>query len=347
MDSRVKNAVVSSVLIVLIFVIWLIRDKQTDESLYDEAYKVSLTGNTMGTSYSVKYLDREKRSFKTQIDSLLQSVNQSLSTYEPESEISRFNRNDTIEFKLPFFLPVLQKSLEVYENTYGAFDPTVMPLVNAWGFGPDKTDIPDSITVDSLLSLVGFSNIIFDTTKVWKQKPDVQLDFSALAKGYGVDVIANYLITNGIRNLMVEIGGEVYCQGKNDQEKFWLIGIDNPSPSLSGNWLKAKVRIENRAVATSGNYRNFYTREGKTYAHTISPFTGYPIQQEVLSASVFADNCMTADAYATAFMVLGLEKSKQVLEENPELDAYLLYQDENNNIKSYFTKEIAEYIEEN
>ena len=346
MDSRVKNAIVSSVLILVIFVIWIIRDSKPDDNLFSEEYKVSLTGNTMGTSYSVKYLDKEKRSFQPQIDSLLKLINESVSTYDPESEISRFNRHDTIEFKLPFFLPVLQKSYEVYENTYGAFDPTVMPLVNAWGFGPDKTDIPDSITVDSLLSLVGFSNVIFDTTKVWKAKPDIQLDFSALAKGYGVDVVANYLITHGIRNLMVEIGGEVYCQGKNDQGKLWLIGIDNPSPSLPGEWLKAKVRIENRAVATSGNYRNFYTKDGKTYAHTISPFTGYPIQQEVLSASVFAENCIAADAYATAFMVLGLEKSKQVLEENPDLDAYLIYQSDGEELKSYYTDRIAEYIDE-
>ncbi len=298
MEQRKKNALIASMMVIILFGAYLMMNSK--EGIYSPDYLVTLEGSTMGTVYSIKYLDEQKRNFKTEIDSLLHEFNQSLSTYEEQSEISIFNLSDTMNFERPYFLPVLQKSKSIWKETSGAFDPTVMPLVNSWGFGPAGRAQPDSITVDSLLDLVGFDKIMFDSARVWKTKPNVQLDFSAIAKGYGVDVIANYLLTYDIRNLMVEIGGEVYCQGKNARGQYWLIGIDNPEAEGIDDYLKARISIKNRAVATSGNYRNFYTIEGNTYAHTISPFTGYPVQKEILSASVFAPLCIKADGYATA-----------------------------------------------
>lgn len=342
MEQRKKNALIASTLVLILFVAYLMTNSR--QETYNPADLVTLEGSTMGTNYSIKYLDKEKRNFKSAIDSLLDQFNQSLSTYKKASEISIFNTSDTTEFKLPYFCPVLQTSKSIWETTSGAFDPTVMPLVNAWGFGPESRNQPDSITVDSLLNLVGFDKIRFDSTKVWKTRPNVQLDFSAIAKGYGVDVLANYLLSNGISNLMVEIGGEVYCQGKNARGQYWLIGIDNPEASGIDDYLQARISIKNRAVATSGNYRNFYTAEGKTYAHTISPFTGFPVQKEILSASVFAPVCIEADGYATAFMVVGLDKAKEILASKPELDAYLIYRNKQDSLETFYTNGIAEYI---
>lgn len=342
MEQRKKNALIASTLVLILFVAYLMMNSRDD--VYDPAYLVTLQGSTMGTNYSIKYLDKERRNYQAEIDSLLKEFNQSLSTYERESEVSIFNTSDTLEFELPYFLPVLQKSKSIWKESSGAFDPTVMPLVNAWGFGPGDRARPDSITVDSLLNLVGFDKIMFDSAKVWKTQPNVQLDFSAIAKGYGVDVVANYIISRGIRDLMVEIGGEVYCQGKNARGQYWLIGIDNPEASGIDDYLQARISIKDRAVATSGNYRNFYTEEGKTYAHTISPFTGYPVQKEVLSASVFAPLCTEADGYATAFMVAGLEQAKEILANKPELDAYLIFRNEQDSLETFYTDGIAEFI---
>lgn len=342
MEPRKKNAIISAALIVTLFVAYLMMNPK--EEMQNQDHLIALNGSTMGTYYNVKYLDPEKRDFKQEIDSLLQVFNQSLSTYIDTSEVSVFNISDTFNFNLPYFLPVLRESRSIWRSTSGAFDPTIMPLVNFWGFGPSERAQPDSIKVDSLLSSVGFDHVIFDSSKVWKTQPNVQLDFSAIAKGYGVDVVAGMLISKGIKNFMVEIGGEVYCQGKNDRGQYWLIGIDNPEAKGIDNYLQAKINIKNRAVATSGNYRNFYTAEGKTYAHTISPFTGYPVQKEVLSASVFAPVCIEADGYATAFMVVGLEQAKEILSENKELDAYLIYRNEQDSLETYYTKGIAEFI---
>jgi FAD:protein FMN transferase len=342
MEAKKKNAIIASALVLILFIGYLYLNGH--DNTHDPENLVSFTGETMGTIYSIKYLDTQKRDFKPEVDSLLKVFNQSLSTYEKASEISIFNISDSLNFKLPFFLPVLQKSKQIWEETEGAFDPTIMPLVNLWGFGPAQRSKVDSIKVDSLLNLVGFDKILFDSTKVYKAQPNVQLDFSAIAKGYGVDVVSNYLISHNIENLMVEIGGELYCEGKNERGQYWLIGIDNPEAKGIEDYLKAKISIRNRAVATSGNYRNYYKAEGKTIAHTISPFTGFPTQREIISASVFADICMEADAYATAFLVLGLDKAKQILEENVGMDAYLIYRDEQDSLKTFYTAGIEQYI---
>jgi FAD:protein FMN transferase len=305
---------------------------------------VEITGTTMGTiPYHIKYQNNEQINYKSEIDSILILFNKSLSTYIPDSEISQFNKGVVLKYDLPFFYPVLKRSKEIHEITGGAFDPTIAPLVNAWGFGPDDRRSPGKSEVDSLLKLVNFDSIYFDSSSVCKMKEGMMVDMSAIAKGYAVDVVADFLRSKGIENLLVEIGGEAFCKGNNEKGDIWSIGIDDPTGTVQQR-PQAIVKLNNRAIATSGNYRNFYEVDGQRYAHTISPFTGYPVPNSLLSASVFADDCMTADAFATGFMVLGVEESIKILDSNKTLDAFFIYTDQNGNLLTYTSEGIMDYF---
>ena len=261
-----------------------------------------ITGQTMGTIiYNVKYIDVEVKGLDKEIADELVAFNQSLSTYIPTSEISMLNESGSLKFDSKFFLPVLESSREVFDNTGGTFDPSIGPLVQAWGFGPDKS-IPnlDSGKVDSLIAIIGFDQIVFDKQGITMPE-NFQIDFSAIAKGYAVDIVGELLESKGIENYLVEIGGEVRCRGANDEQKPWSLGIEDPTVSSTEQRLMAVVRLKDRSLATSGNYRNYYEKDGKVYAHIIDPRTGYTSKHNLLSASVFASDCMRADAYATAF----------------------------------------------
>lgn len=336
MDNRRKNLIYSLVLLLLMASVWAYR------SYMQRPTHFHVAGTTMGVvPYNVKYIDPEGRELKAEIDSLLKDFNQSLSTYIPDSEISRFNRDSVHHFESGFFYPVLQKSQEVYENTDGAFDPTVMPLVRAWGFGPGKKAVATPAMVDSLLKLVGFYQVHFNEEKVWKSKRGVELDFSAIAKGYAVDLVGELLQSKGIEHYMVEIGGEVVANGLNEKGNPWTLGIDNPDLDKGESEISAIVQLQGRGLATSGNYRNYYNKDGKKLGHTIDPKTGHPVQRDVVSASVFAKDCMTADAYATAFMEMGKAKSLEVIERTPELDVLLIYE-EDGKLKKFATPGVAE-----
>lgn len=346
-DNRKKNLIYSAILVLFFITVWAYRHYSVPKEA-GRTRKTEFIGQTMGTSYSIKYLDESGRNFQTQIDSLLEAFNLSLSTYIPESEISRFNREALVKFESPFFYPVLSRSKEIYKKTDGAFDPTVGPLVNAWGFGPDKNMSPDEATVDSLRQLVNFDSIFFDSISVCKMMKGMKLDFSAIAKGYGVDVVAQYLMDQGINDLFVEIGGEIYCRGLNEQGKRWRVGVNNPSlDAAKQEQAQAIVALHNRAIATSGNYRNYYEEDGIRYSHTIDPATGYPVRHSLLSASVFAPDCMTADAYATAFMVMGHEKAIRIDEREKDIEIYLIYSDEAGNLKTYTSPGLADDLEMN
>ncbi|MEL6561159.1 MAG: FAD:protein FMN transferase [Bacteroidota bacterium] len=301
-----------------------------------------VSGITMGVvTYNVTYSDLPGESLYPKIDSLLSALNNSLSTYVPDSEISDLNTHNTLTFRTGFFLPMLRYSKEVYQITSGAFDPTVGPLVNLWGFGPGKeTNIPDSALIVEKIAIIGFDKVKFDEQSASIDE-GVYLDFSAIAKGYAVDLVAEFLEAEDIKNYYVEIGGEVSCKGVNNRGETWKTGIFDPrineDPSRK---IAAIVSLDNMALATSGNYRNFYIKNGKKYAHTISPFTGYPVEHSLLSASVFSDNCTIADAYATAFMVMGVEKAIPLIEANPALEAHLIYSDDNGALKSYTSEGI-------
>ena len=344
MSNTKKNALYSLFLLALMGAVWLYRSQITPPPKSENQTPLfSFQGKTMGTTYTVKYLADKDLNLKSSTDSILKIFNQSLSTYISDSEISQFNQRDSLQFKLPYLYPILEKSVEIHEVTNGAFDPTVMPLVNAWGFGPEKRAEMPQNEVDSLLKLIGFSEIQFDNKNIQKLEKNIQLDFSALAKGYGVDVVAQFLETQNIENYLVEIGGETICKGLNNKNLTWKIGIDNPKANEDQK-ITGIVQLQNRAIATSGNYRNFYIRDGKKYAHTISPKTGYPVEHSLLSASVFAPDCMTADAYATAFMVAGTEMAKTIAEKMPELDVFLIYEEEGK-LQTYASKGIQEFIE--
>lgn len=334
-NLRWKNILYSLGLLSAVFLVWHYRQGAKEELVY-------LTGATMGTTYHIKYFDEQERNFQISVDSLLEEFNQSLSTYIPSSEISQFNQDSVFEFELPFFKNVVKKSSEIVKMTSGAFDPTVMPLVNAWGFGPERDSKPDSSAIDSLMLFVGFEKVIsYDETMIRKSNQNSSLDFSAIAKGYGVDAVADFLKSLNIENLFVEIGGEVVCYGKNlESGNNWKIAIIDPESDMVEPKFIAQLELENRAVATSANNFNYRIVDGVKYSHTISPYSGFPIKHAILSATVIAEDCMTADALATSFMVMGHEKAIELVEQNNEVDAFLVYSDGEGGVKTYFSQGI-------
>lgn len=300
---------------------------------------VELQGQTFGTiSYTIKYKDSQNRDFKNSIDSLLEVFNDAVSHYRPHSELSRFNKGSEVEFTLPYMYPVLKTSRYVYETTGGGFNPAVMPLVNAWGFGPDLSLEPDSLLIDSLMQFTKFELVKFDEKRAWKLDDRVQLDFSAVAKGQGVDVVLEFLQSKGIKDVFVEIGGEVNARGTNANGDPWRIAILDPTSGIVNQSYIAVVDLKDKAVATSANNFNYVIKDGVRYSHTLNPFTGYPTQNNILSASVFANDCMTADAYATAFMVLGHEKAKKIAERQPEIEVFLVYSVADGSTETYITE---------
>lgn len=282
-------------------------------------------GFVFGTVYSIVYQSDDN--LQADIESELQKVDAEFSMFNPQSTVSRINQGDSSVERSEMFMEVSRLSEQVNKETKGAFDVTVAPLVNAWGFGFKHEHLPSDEQVDSLLKIRN------------------QLDFSAIAKGYGCDVVARLLQSRGITNYMVEIGGEVVVSGTNPQGTGWNIGVTKPTDdSLTMNGeLQTVLHITDKAMATSGNYRNFYYQDGRKYAHTIDPRTGYPVQHSLLSATVLANDCAVADAYATSFMVLGVEEAQKVLKKHPELQAYLIYTDEKGLMKVWASPGMADY----
>ncbi|WP_339699797.1 FAD:protein FMN transferase [uncultured Roseivirga sp.] len=330
MDKNQRSRIYLLVLVIAIFVVWKYRESQKPKMMF-------VQGTTMGViAYNIKYIDEGLRDFKKEIDSLLVDFNQSLSTYIPDSEISIFNKEGKATFNFPYFSEVLIASQEVYKESGGYFDPTVGPLVDAWGFGDGKSVTLDSGQVDSVLKYVGFGKVQFTKKEVFKTIPELKLNFSAIAKGQAIDVVAEYLMTQDIQNFMVEIGGEVRAKGKNDAGETWTIGIEIPDENRVGGVFDA-IQLEDHGMATSGNYRNYKIIDGKKVAHTIDPKTGYPKMITLLSATVVASTCMYADAYATASMAMGLDKAKAMIESNPSLEAYFIYTDQDGNTQTYIS----------
>ena len=303
------------------------------------------TGFVFGTVYNITY--ESDKDLQKEIEAELQKVDNSLSPFNPTSVISKINRNENVEVD-DMFAKVFSLAEKISAETDGAFDITVAPMVNAWGFGFKTGNMPDSRQLDSLRAIVGFHKVALENGRVVKKNRRTMLDCSAIAKGYGCDVVARFLQGKGIKNYMVEIGGEIVTCGVNDQRMPWKIGVTKPTDdSLSVNEeLQTVLNVTNKAMATSGNYRNFYYKNGKKYAHTIDPKTGCPVQHNILSATVLADDCATADAYATSFMVLGLDKAKKVLEKHPELMAYFIYSDKNGKNVVWFSPSMkGKYME--
>ena len=300
-------------------------------------------GMVFGTVYNITY--QYDSDIKQDIEAELQKVDNSLSPFNKTSIISKVNRNENPKVD-EMFTEVFNLAAKVSSETGGAFDITVAPLVNMWGFGTKQFHRPDKESVDSLMRFVGFHKVSLRDGQVVKSDPRIQLDCSAIAKGYGCDVVARYLRSKGIKNFMIEIGGEVVTSGQNEKQLPWKIGVTKPTDdSLQDNQeLQTILNVTDKAMATSGNYRNFYIDGGRKLAHTIDPHTGYPVQHSLLSSTVIASDCATADAYATSFMVLGVEKAKEVLSRHPELMAYFIYSDKNGRMNVWFSPALKDKI---
>lgn len=297
----------------------------TSASKRDYLYHYDM-GEIFATGYHIKYA--YNRSLKEEIVAELNKFDMSLNPFKENSIITKVNRNEPVELD-SFFLEIFRRSEEISRITDGRFDITTSPLINAWGFGFQNMDNVTPEVIDSLKEFVGYEKISLDTGgNIVKTDPRVQINTSAIAKGYACDVIANLLDSYDIEHYMVEIGGEVVAKGVNDKGECWRIGIDKPIDDATGilHDLQEIISLCNKSMATSGNYRNYYVKDGKKYAHTIDPVSGYPSQLDILGATVIADDCMTADAYATAFMVMGMEQSVKVAREIPGLDYYFIYE---------------------
>ena len=300
-------------------------------------------GMVFGTIYKITY--QHDDDLQEDIKQALMEVDNSLSPYNPNSIITRINHNEDTTLNA-HFTHVYGLAQQISAETEGAFDITVAPLVNAWGFGfKHSIDIAPNV-IDSLRQFVGYQKTRMEGGKIIKDDERLMLDCSAIAKGYGVDVVARTLDQKGVKHYMVDIGGEVVLKGKSPRMKDWRIGINKPiEDSLSVNQeLQTILEISDIGMATSGNYRKFYYKDGKRYAHTIDPRLGTPVQHNILSATVLAKDCTTADAYATAFMVMGLEKALDFCQKHPELNAYFICDGEGDSYEIHYTPGMEKYI---
>lgn len=320
-------------------------------SAWKTKFVQQVEGNIFGTIYHITY--ESQQNLETGIRHTLQEVDSSLSPFNPHSVITGINNNTSTQADKRL-AEVVQMALTISRETDGAFDITVAPLVNAWGFGFKNAEQVGQTQIDSIRQFVGYEKLQITINQpdsvqrepasgfatITKQDPRITLDCSAIAKGYGVDAVGLYLESQGVTNYMVEIGGEVRLRGCNPKGERWHIGVTTPTDDLLGtnNTMQEVLEVSNISMATSGNYRNYYEKDNKKYAHTIDPRTGYPVQHSILSATVLAQDCAMADAYATAFMVEGLERAKHILGSHPELKAYLIYTDEKGKLQTWYSE---------
>ena len=298
-----------------------------------------IQGNAQGTYYSIKYLADKELVSKAEIDLLFDKIDSSLSTYKEYSLINQLNKVDSMLISDKMMITMIEQSGWVFNQSNGSFDPTVMPLVKAWGFGPEGNEFVSDSPIDSILKKVGWDKLKIeaqgDELMLYKTVEGMQLDFNAIAQGYASDIIADYFDDRGINDYLIDSGGELRAKGKNNKNDFWAVGIERPEENNMDRSILARLVLKNKSVATSGNYRKFYIKDGVKYSHTISPFTGLPAEHTLLSATVITDTCSLADAYATALMVMGTDKAIAFIEERANVEAYLVYSDENGNFKTY------------
>lgn len=307
-------------------------------------------GFTQGTTYSIIYQNNRKldpRILQNEVEKILLDFDISLSLYQDSSIVSRINRNEDVIVD-EYFSEVFRQSKEISSLTGGAFDVTIGPLVKAWGFGPDAQKNFTETKRDSLIRLVGMNKVELVDGRIVKADPGIILDFNAIAQGYSVDVIAGFFDEKKIDSYLIEIGGEVRTRGLRNGA-YWRIGIDRPEDNnlIPGYNMQAVIRISDRSLATSGNYRKFIVEEGIKYSHTIDPVTGYPVRDRLLSVTIIAENCALADGIATACMVMGIERAQEFLKENLQFDAYLIFSDEAGNFRTWYTGNLGNYIAEN
>lgn len=313
----------------------------------------TIKGTTQGTTFMIKTSQDSLYLSPLEISQLLADFDQELSGYIDTSILSQFNADSVINYEESrFFKPCYEISYAVFEQTNGLFDPSVFPLVRAWGFFKDPTNSPSKSKVDSILSYTGFTkgkHHSIQNGKLVKLSEGFQLDFNAVAQGYSADVVADYLDAKGQQDYYIEIGGELRLKGKNSEGTNWIIGIDVPSEDNDGKStreLENYLSLSNVGLATSGNYRKFYEKDGKKYSHTLNPKTGFPVEHNLLSTTVIAENAALADAYATAFMVMGVEETMDFINKNSSLniEVYLLFENSSGRIERVFSKGMEAYF---
>lgn len=316
---------------------------QTKKSEY-----LKISGFAQGTTYHITYENSNNEDYIAEIDSILKAFDKSCSMYDSTSIISRINNNDPTVEADDWFIDVFKKSAEVNALSKGALDITVGPVVRAWGFGNAPIAKHDTAYIDSLLQFVGMDKVKLEGRKITKKYPGVSLDVNAVAQGYSVDVVSKFFEEKGIKNYLVEIGGEIRCKGTNANNKFWHVGIDKPTDGnlTPGEELQAIIELNNKSLTTAGNYRKFFVENGVKYGHTIDPKTGFPAKNTLLSATVICDDAITADAWDTAFMVLGLEKSKELLRKLPGIEVYFIYSNPQGEYEVYFSEGVKKMIVE-
>lgn len=307
--------------------------------------KIKISGLAQGTFYNITYIDIKGINYQKQIDSILDSFNKTASLYDSTSIISRINRNEKAVSLNDDFIKIFNKAQEVSIASDGYFDVTIGPIVNVFGFGNKPHHKVSDNELSELLKHVGFNKVSIKNNELIKSDTLIKLDFNAIAQGYSVDLIAVFLESKGISNYLVEIGGEVLARGKKENETLWSVGIEKPSSNKdSEQKLQEILNISNKAIATSGSYRKYYEENGLRYSHTINPKTGEPSRNNLLSVTVMANDCMTADAYATAFMVMGFEKSLYLLENNNNLQAYFISSKPDKSFDIYITEGFKSYL---
>ena len=299
---------------------------------------VTLSGFALGTSFIITYKDKDKRDFYDSITRIFDEFENSLSIYRENSIISKVNRDEQVNLD-EYFINMFDRARNIWEKTNGAFDISASPIFEIWGWGAKEKVKVTQDTIDYLMQFVGMDKLHIKGQHMIKNHPNVTLNPNAIAKGYSSDIIARFLDRQGINNYMVYVGGEDVLKGVNKEGNPWRIGIEKPVDGnmVAGQYVQTILSITDRAIATSGDYRRFYIEDGKKYSHTIDPKTGYSARQNVLSATVIAEDCMTADALATAFMVMGVEETKEFLTKNPGIEVYLIYSEEGE-LKEYFSK---------
>ncbi|MGE5395584.1 MAG: FAD:protein FMN transferase [Candidatus Saccharibacteria bacterium] len=309
---------------------------------------VKIAGFAQGTTYHITYENSKNKDYSQDIDSILKAFDKSMSIYDSTSIISRINNNDPTVEADDWFINVFNASVEVSKVSNGAFDITVGPVVDAWGFGNTPIAKHDTAYIDSLLQFVGMDKVRLEGRKVIKKFPGVKIDVNAIAQGYSVDVVSEFFESKGIKNYLVEIGGEVRCKGVNAKNNVWRVGIDKPTEGnlTPGEEIQSIVELKNRSLTTAGNYRKFFVEGGVKYGHTIDPKTGFPAKNTLLSATVVCDDAMTADAYDTAFMVLGLDKSIELLKHLKGIEVYFIYSDSQGEYKIYCSEGMKKMIVE-
>jgi len=328
---------------ITLFILVLLASCQSQKSEY-----LRISGFAQGTTYNITYENSNNEDYTDAIDSILKAFDKSLSIYDSTSIVSRINDNDPTVEADDWFLKVYKKSVEVAGISGGALDITVGPVVHAWGFGNAPVAKHDTAYIDSLLQYVGMDKVKLEGRKITKKYPGVSLDVNAVAQGFSVDVLCNFFDGKQIRNYLVEIGGEVRCKGTNAKNNLWRIGIDKPTDGnlTPGGELQAIVELNNKSLTTAGNYRKFFVENGVKYGHTIDPKTGFPAKNTLLSATVVCDDAMTADAWDTAFMVLGLEKSIELLKELPGIEVYFIYSNADGEFEVFISEGLKKMIAE-